>query len=134
MAKTTHRLSALKVQKLAAKGLHADGDGLYLRVTEAGTKSWIYRFKRDGALRDMGLGPRSSVSLARARKLAMDARQQRQAGTDPIEQRSQVRVMARLADARAMTFKQCAQAHFASHEPSWRSTRHPQQWNNSLAT
>jgi len=121
MAKTTHRLNALRVQKLTTKGLYADGDGLYLRVTESGSKSCIFRFKRDGALRDMGLGPLSSLNLARARELAAEARQQ-------------VRAEARLADARAMTFKECAQIHFASHERSWRSPRHRTQWAHSLAT
>jgi len=33
---------------------------------------------------------------------------------------------------RAMTFSQCAEAYIETHEPAWRSTRHLQQWNESL--
>ena len=56
MARITHRLTAIKVANLKAKGLYPDGAGLYLRITSSGTKSWLFRFSRDGATRDMGLG------------------------------------------------------------------------------
>ena len=68
MARVTHRLTAIKVANLKAKGLYPDGAGLYLRITSSGTKSWLYRFSRDGATRDMGLGPIATVPLARARE------------------------------------------------------------------
>lgn len=51
----------------------ADGDGLYLQVSKAGSKSWVFRFKRDGKARDMGLGSYPTVSLADARKAAQEA-------------------------------------------------------------
>ena len=69
VARVTHRLTAIKVVNLKAKGLYPDGAGLYLRITSSGTKSWLFRFSRDGATRDMGLGPIATVSLARAREL-----------------------------------------------------------------
>src|SRR5262245_23026155 len=68
MARVTDRLTAIKVGSLKAKGLHADGGGLYLRITASGSKNWIFRYTLDGKLRDMGLGPLTSVSLAQARK------------------------------------------------------------------
>lgn len=43
MARITQRLTAIEVTNLKEKGLYPDGDGLYLKVTGAGTKSWIYR-------------------------------------------------------------------------------------------
>ena len=82
MARVTHRLTAIKVANLKAKGLYHDGAGLYLRITSSGTKSWLFRFSRDGATRDMGLGPIATVSLARARELAADARRERLEGAD----------------------------------------------------
>ena len=88
MARITHRLTAIKVANLKAKGLYADGDGLYLRITSTGTKSWMFRFAQGGATRDMGLGPLATVSLARARELAAEARRQRLEGVDPIETRN----------------------------------------------
>ena len=73
MARTTHRLTALKAASIKAKGLHADGNGLYLSVTATGTKSWIYRYATEGRLRDMGLGSYASITLAQARSLAAEA-------------------------------------------------------------
>ena len=36
--------------------MHNDGHGLYLRVSDTGTRSWIFRFTLGGKTRDMGLG------------------------------------------------------------------------------
>jgi len=44
MARTFGRLTALKVEKEKKPGMYADGGGLYLRITEDGTKNWVYRF------------------------------------------------------------------------------------------
>ena len=48
MPRTLNRLSPLRVQKLKRKGLHADGGGLYLRVSESGTKAWMFRYGLNG--------------------------------------------------------------------------------------
>src|SRR5258708_7179973 len=85
------------VRTLASKGLYPDGDGLYLRVTATGTKSWIYRYSAGGRLRDMGLGPIASVPLAKARKLAAECRQQRIEGRDPVQARVAQRAAQKLA-------------------------------------
>lgn len=54
---TTGRLTALKVTRLVGKpGMHADGGGLYLQVTNGGA-SWIYRYMLNGRACEMGLGP-----------------------------------------------------------------------------
>jgi integrase len=116
------------------KGLYPDGDGLYLRVTSSGTKSWIYRYAQDGTTRDMGLGPLASVSLAKARRLAADARGQRQEGGDPIAARNSQRTAAKLAAAPGIPFKEAAEQLIASHEPGWRNAKHRQQWCNTLKT
>ena len=80
MPRTLNRLSPLRVQKLKRKGLHADGGGLYLRVSESGTKAWMFRYGLNGKLRDMGLGPLHTISLPRAR----ECRELRLQGIDPI--------------------------------------------------
>jgi integrase len=134
MARLTYKLTAVEVEALKDKGLYPDGDGLYLRVTSTGTKSWIYRYTQEGTTRDMGLGPLASVSLAKARRLAADARGQRQEGDDPIAVRKGQRTAARLAAARGMPFKAAAEELIASHEPGWRNLKHRQQWRNTLKT
>ena len=121
------------MQKLKRKGLHADGGGLYLRVTDGGTKSWMFRYGEGGKLRDMGLGPVHTISLPRARELARECRELRLKGIDPIAHRKAALASRRASDAKAMTFKQCADAFIASHEAGWRNASHRSQWTNTLA-
>ena len=128
-----HRLSPLGV-KNARPGRHCDGRGLWLFISpnpETGQlrKSWVYRYKRDGRERAMGLGSLDDVPLAEAREKAAAARKLFLAGEDPIEVRESARNQKRLTAARAMTFSQCAEAYIAAHHPAWRSARHLRQWN-----
>ena len=134
MARLTQRLTAVEVTNLTTPGLHPDGDGLYLRITETGTKSWIYRYSTEGRLRDMGLGALSAVSLAKARKLAGDCRRLRSEGRDPIQARDQERTAQQVAAARATSFKECAEQLIELHEAGWRNAKHRQQWRNTLST
>ena len=134
MARTTHQLTAITVASLKDKGLHPDGNGLYLRVTESGTKNWIYRYTLDGKARDMGLGSLAAVSLAKARAAADDCRRLRREGLNPIEARKAQRAMQVAPEARAPTFRACAEQLIASHEIGWRNAKHRQQWRNTLVT
>ena len=85
MARDVGRLTALKVDKTKNPGMYADGGGLYLRVTDEGTKNWVLRFMLAGRPRWMGLGPVSLFGLQEARAKALDARRLRHEGVDPIE-------------------------------------------------
>jgi integrase len=134
MAREIGRLTALKVEKLSKAGMHADGGGLYLRVTDDGTKNWVYRFMLNGRPRWMGLGPVSLYGLQEARGKALDARRLRHEGIDPIDTRRAARLRERLEAAKAMTFKQCAESYIASHRAGWRNAKHAAQWDATLAT
>ncbi len=132
MPRLTHRLTAIKIAALNAKGFYPDGGGLYLRVTASGAKNWIFRFKDNGRIRDMGLGAVASVSLARARQLAVDARQQRASGQDPIRARQDARAVSKRCEAQGTPFRDCAEQLIASHEASWRNAKHRAQWRSTL--
>lgn len=67
MARMIGKLTSLQVDKANAPGLHGDGGGLYLRVTEDGAKSWVFRFMLNGRPRWMGLGPTALFGLQEAR-------------------------------------------------------------------
>tara|TARA_R110002096_G_scaffold436056_1_gene666529 strand:+ start:90922 stop:92109 length:1188 start_codon:yes stop_codon:yes gene_type:complete len=114
--------------------MHGDGAGLWLQVSKYYTKSWIFRYTFDGKTRDMGLGSLNTISLARAREKARDARELIVDGIDPIEERKAKRVAQKLARAGAMTFKQSAQLYIEAHEPSWKNSKHISQWKNTLIT
>jgi integrase len=134
MARTANRLTALKVDKLKGPGMYADGGGLYLRVTPEGTKNWVYRFMLNGRPRWMGLGPLALYGLQEARGKALNARRLRHEGVDPIDTRRAARLRERLEAAKAMTFKQCAEAYVASHRAGWRNAKHAAQWDTTLGT
>src|SRR5258707_2655008 len=106
MARTTGRLTALKVEKAKRPGMYADGNGLYLQITEGGA-SWIYRYMLNGNAREMGLGPLALYGLHEARVKALDARRLRHEGVDPINARRAARAKAQIDAVSAMTFTQC---------------------------
>jgi integrase len=132
VARTLNRLSTLKISRAKEKGLIADGGGLYLRIADGGTKSWIFRYGEAGKLRDMGLGPVHTISLAEARALATECRKLRLQGIDPIAQRHAQRATRKAAEAKAMTFVECAERYMASHEGAWRNATHRSQWVTTL--
>ena len=134
MAKTVGKLTALKVARLTEPGMHPDGAGLYLQVTGAGAKSWIYRFSLHGRPREMGLGSAVAVSLLDARTKADDCRRLRERGIDPIEAKKAARAQVAFDVAQALLFKDAAAAYIAAHRAGWRNKKHAQQWVNTLAT
>lgn len=129
-----HRLSALTVTRERKPGMHADGGGLYLLVGRNGTKSWVFRYRQAGRLRDMGLGALHTVSLAEARGKALDCRKQRLDGIDPIATKQARQQQARLDAVRTVTFRQCAERYIAAHRAGWKNAKHAAQWPATLAT
>jgi integrase len=118
---------------LRRKGLHADGGGLYLRVSESGSKGWIFRYGKAGKYHDLGLGPIHTIGLPKARELARECRELLWAGTDPIAHRRASLAEQKASDAKVMSFKQCAEAYISSHEAGWRNALHRQQWSHTLS-
>ena len=55
MPREANKLSAPKVSKLKTPGRYCDGLGLWLQVSQAGTKAWLFRYMRHGRARQMGL-------------------------------------------------------------------------------
>jgi integrase len=128
----SEKLSALAVKRATAKGLYGDGKNLYLRVGDGAAKSWVLRFMLDGRAREMGLGSVADFTLKEARERARRYRQQLADGIDPIGSRQQDRAARRIARARRMTFKQCAEAYIAAHRAGWRNAKHAAQWPTTL--
>jgi integrase len=112
--------------------MYADGGGLYLRVAEGGSRQWIFRYAVDGRLRDMGIGPCHTLTLAEARERATEARKLRLDGIDPIEAKHAQRAAQRAADAKAMTFRQCAEGFIKDNEAKWTNAKHRSEWQGTL--
>jgi integrase len=82
----------------------------------------------------MGLGSLEVISLADARTAALECRRLCQADIDPIEHRNASRAEAQLANARAMTFDDCATRYVTAHAAGWRNSKHRAQWAATLRT
>lgn len=132
MARQLHRLSALQVAKLNKPGLYGDGGGLTLQITPSGSKSWLFRYMREGKAHGMGLGPTHTISLAEARLKALEARKQLIDGLNPLEVKKEARQAQALERAKRMTFDQCAKAYIDAHKAGWKNEKHIQQWTNTI--
>jgi len=68
--RTLHRLTELKCKRLSKPGRHADGAGLYLDVSPAGARHWVFLFARNGKRTELGLGGYPETTRAGAREKA----------------------------------------------------------------
>lgn len=128
--------------KNAPKGMHADGNGLYLAVTGKGAKSWIFRYQLGGKRREMGLGPVLALSGPEARAKVAQLKLMVANGIDPLAEREAERLAAEAAaraaeveeERQQQTFQKVAETYIADHAPGWRNAKHIQQWTNTLKT
>lgn len=129
MALATKRLTARAVATISKPGRHADGDGLYLIVDPSGARRWLFLFRWQGKLKEMGLGGISAVSLAEAREKAADARRVLAGGRNPIE----VRRVGEQASSATVTFGAFADQLVDGIARGFRNAKHVAQWRMTLA-
>ncbi|MDX3900417.1 MAG: tyrosine-type recombinase/integrase [Sphingobium sp.] len=118
------RLTAATVRALAKPGMYADGNGLYLKVDESGSKRWIQRIVIHGKRRDIGLGGLKDVSLFEAREDTVENRKLVRAGVDPVAAKKLSRAI--------LTFKEAAEKVHDLNKPTWRNEKHGKQWIDTL--
>jgi integrase len=135
MARLGNRLTAAWVMRTSTPGLFSDGHNLYLRIGPTGAKSWVFRYRVRGRLRDMGIGPLHTISLADARARALTLRKARLDGVaDPIDERRGRQRQAAVDTARTVTFRECAERFIQAQQSGWRNVKHAKQWPSSLET
>jgi integrase len=133
MARLINQLTEAKIRTLTKIGLHHDGAGLYLQIRPGSAQSWIYRFRRNGRTRDMGLGALADVSLVKARGKASAARALVDDGIDPIEHtRTQAIIPAAPKRHLSPTFEEVAESYMADRLKRLRSGVHCHQWRQTL--
>lgn len=131
MPKKAKELTALEVSRITTQGKYNTGQGIYFEVKGA-SKSWVLRIVVGDKRRHIGLGAYPLVTLAQARAKALKVREQIEQGVDPVEQKKASKSAIKAAQAREITFKQCALAYIDTHSHAWRNSKHRQDWPRSL--
>ena len=126
-----HRLTAREVQT-TTKDI-CDGFGLWVQYTKQyDSRSWLFRYRFDGADDQMGLGSVLVTSLAEARKRADEARNLIARGVNPRVARDQAKRDRLEAAKNRMTFLAAFEAYISKHSVGWKSAKHLAQWKASL--
>lgn len=129
MARPINRLTVRQVAALKAPGRHADGGGLYLRITNAGARAWVFMGAVNGKRVEIGLGAAMSVTLATARRISGEMREAIALGNDP---RGAITPAPMPEAPKVVTFGEFAESYVSSVEEGWKNPVHRQQWRNSL--
>lgn len=126
MAKAIHILSARKAETLTKPGRHADGGNLYLSISKAGARRWVFLYRLDRRQYEMGLGGagKGGVSLSKARELAGEARSLLAEGKNPLA----VKVASKQGTGYVPTFGAFADEYVVTHQTKWRNAKHRAQW------
>lgn len=125
-----NKLTAKHIESSKTPGRYSDGGNLYLVVTPAGTRQWIFRYRWQGKEKEIGLGSAAlgRVTLAGARKAAQGARDAMMAGMDPHVARDN----AKQQTESVRTFGQVVEEYFDAMENGWKNSKHARQWKYSL--
>ena len=131
-------LTAIKV-KNATRGRYIDGDGLYLNVTESGSKQWSLRVVMPspdggkGTLREFGLGSANSITLVDVRAKAAEWRAMAKRGIDPkIKLATDRRAQAFEAARFGRTFEVVSRDYLVENRAGWKNAKHVAQWEMTL--
>jgi integrase len=123
MTRRINRLNARAVATITKRGRHADGGGLYLSISPNGGRRWVFLYRWHGKPTEIGLGSARSVTLARARELAGQARAKLAERINPKDSRK---------PTNGATFGECADRLIGAMRPSWRNRKHAGQWEMTL--
>ncbi len=136
LPKRAKELSAIEIRRLDRVGFYSVGGvaGLHLQVTSINGRSWILRTVIGSRRRDIGLGSYPEVSLAEARNKARETKKMIREGIDPILERKLARERLIAEQAKAISFRECAEGCHGVKAKEFRSDKYSQDWINSLKT
>lgn len=112
----TGKLTATAIARLKKRGAYSDGGNLWIQVNREGKdgRSWIFRWKDrvTGKYRSIGLGSLRTVSIDKARELALHYRLKLLEGKSPRAERDSEKLDIRIAQQRVKTVSQVANEWF----------------------
>ena len=117
-----NRLTAVMVRQ-APPGRHADGQCLYLYVRPTGVRHWVQRLTIKGVRYDLGLGSVDLVTLAQARRRALENRWIALTGGDPRKAPARKKVP---------TFRAVYEVATKVREKGWETTATEASWRRGF--
>lgn len=128
-------LTAQQVTALTAHTVHWVAPSLYLQIRPQGTRSWLFRYSRNGVNQWMGLGSVADKSLSEARDEAALLGVKVRKGGDPLaERQNAVETAKPRTKGKVLTFSECADQYMESHRAGWKNDKHIAQWESTLKT
>ena len=118
------KLTVSFVKAVSSAGRYSDGDTLLLKVSPAGSKSWVQRLAIDGKRHDIGLGVFPFVTLAEARERAFENRRAVAHGGDPLAEKRR---------ARTPTFREAEGETFNAHRARWKNGVTAKHWERTMS-
>lgn len=137
MPRVAKTLTPLEINRLVEPGFYSVGGvaGLHLQVTKTGARSWILRTMVGSKRRDIGLGSASAVTVGKAREHALEIKRKiKEEGIDPVLERQAARSALIAAQAKAITFEECAHKVIAKKIAESTNKKHGRQWESTLET
>ncbi len=107
-------------------GTHADGGNLFLRVRSMNSRQWIFRYKRQGKVTEVSIGPTLDRKITEARDLAEEMRKAVRDGLNPAT------IVRKAASTGPLKFKDYAERINEHRRPTLRPGRHVEKFANSL--
>ena len=121
-----------QVDRMKEPGKYRCGPNLWLEVKSATSKSYLFRWWREGREFTMGLGSTRTWSRDEMMEQARLHRQCVARGGNPKEEREAQLAAALAKAALRLTFKETAEAYIKAHTDGWKSSKHAEQWTNTL--
>jgi integrase len=114
------KLTAKQINQTSGPTTLNDGNGLYLKIRESGSRSWFCRIRHPQTkkLKDRGMGSYPEVTLIDARRMLPHIREQLIQETN--------------ARQKIPTFREYAELFIDRKSPEWRHPKHKQKWTNTL--
>lgn len=126
--KLVHALGKATQVKAKPQGVHADGGGLYLVVSDTGARWWQWRGAVFGRRTVLGIGGFPAIGLADAREKAAEFTKIARSGGDPKAERDKAR-------RASLTFREAARKVWKEQiEPNNKNAKHVAQWLSTLET
>ena len=123
------KLTTRQVETLKLAGRHSDGGNLYLNIAKGGSKSWVLFYRYGDKRKEMGLGSAGEITLAEARKRALEATRFLGEGKDPLTEKQ----VEKRSLAAQTTFGVFADDYLKLHIGKFKNSRHQQQWKKALS-